>query len=172
VDKAYPSVSIDERKKLYVRPFIRALSDAGQCQAVCVSRPKTLEQAAESAIVFESHVRSEETDHTKTKKTPVRAVSYGVQQETSGVQKNSMQTKTKTPASAIIQPQQTVESQADIISAITASVMEQMTALLQRPTESENQRVTRFHDFATIVRSQDISSAFALSSGITTPQLN
>jgi hypothetical protein len=144
VDKAYPSVSIDERKKLYVGPFIRALSDEGQRQAVRMSRPKTLEQAAESAIVFESHVRSEETGYTKMKKTPVRAVSYGAQQETSGVQKNSKQARTKTPAPATIQPQQTTESQADMISAITASVMEQMTALLQRPTESGNQRGTRF----------------------------
>lgn len=143
VDKAYPSVSIDERKKLYVGPFIRALSDEGQRQAVRMSRPKTLEQAAESAIVFESHVRSEETGHTKAKKTSVRAVSYAAQQETSGAQKNPKQAKTKTPSPAIIQPQQTAESQADMISAITASVMEQMTALFQWPTESGNPRRTR-----------------------------
>lgn len=78
VDKAHPTVGVEERKKLYKGPFIRALSDESQREAVRMGRPKTIEQAAELAIVYESHARSENSGKAKTKKPMVRSINYDV----------------------------------------------------------------------------------------------
>lgn len=110
-----------------------SLVSEGQHHAIRTSRPETLKQTAKSTIVFMSYVRSKENSHTNTKKIPVWAVSYTVQYATSGAQKNFKQAKSKTPAPTTIQPQQTAESQADMVAKIMASVINQITTLLHQP---------------------------------------
>ncbi len=80
VDKAHPDVDITERRKLYIGPFIRALTDEDQRRAIRMARPKTIEQAAEAALVYESHQRSENQKNTK-KKPAVRTVEHSTDSE-------------------------------------------------------------------------------------------
>ena len=58
-EKAYLDVKIESRRVLVIEPFVRALTDPEQRKAVRMARPKSIDEAVQAAVTFESAARTE-----------------------------------------------------------------------------------------------------------------
>ena len=58
-EKAYPDVKIESKRVLVIEPFVRALTDPEQRKAVRMARPKSIDEAVQAAVTFESAARTE-----------------------------------------------------------------------------------------------------------------
>ena len=58
-EKAYPDVKIESRRVLVIEPFVMALTDPEQQKAVRMARPKSIDEAVQEAVTYESAARTE-----------------------------------------------------------------------------------------------------------------